>query len=516
LVYAQVLLRRLPDIVGQLTWNADYVSQMALAQSVGAAGKPERAVIIQQGYFWFDLVTFPLPFHRLIWDFAPSVMALAALLLIAWTSWRLAGRFAAVLSLSLGLAASPLVLSTQVAQAYHGSTWFGIALLATYLRWLLRARVGRNKLIAVAAAVALLAGLATASDPLLGPAGDLPFVAALLLVWRARPDQVAWLKVVAAATTAAGIAGVAGAAVLASRVAGVTSSFPRGLTHMVPPEHFLGNLRQLIGGVFEVAGMPHTGSALGIVLGLLLLAADLLPILWLIRSIRGNMPAPLLAVVAFWSATSVFVAGAFLLSDVPADFLENSSRYLVPAFYVMFAVVPLWVASHAGRAAALAAPAVVLILANATAVENDARNQVFEPFFSFDLNAPIAFLEERGLSRGYAAYDEAAPISVKTGFELKVYPVTQVFVASGDTCGATPPNGICPYAYNSASDWYRGSLGPTFILVDPYMVRLGQPPRKDLDTASAVYEVGRFKIYVYGDDVASHMATPLRFRRPVL
>jgi hypothetical protein len=48
------------------------------------------------------------------------------------------------------------------------------------------------------------------------------------------------------------------------------------------------------------------------------------------------------------------------------------------------------------------------------------------------------------------------------------------------------------------------------------MVRLGQPPRKDLDTASAVYEVGRFKIYVYGDDVASHMATPLRFRRPVL
>jgi hypothetical protein len=28
LIYAEVLLRRLHDIVNQLTWNADYVSQM--------------------------------------------------------------------------------------------------------------------------------------------------------------------------------------------------------------------------------------------------------------------------------------------------------------------------------------------------------------------------------------------------------------------------------------------------------------------------------------------------------
>ena len=64
LIYAFVLLRRLPEIVDQLTWNADYVSVMVLAQSVGANGKSGRAVIIQIGWYWFDLATLHLPFHR--------------------------------------------------------------------------------------------------------------------------------------------------------------------------------------------------------------------------------------------------------------------------------------------------------------------------------------------------------------------------------------------------------------------------------------------------------------------
>jgi hypothetical protein len=59
-VYAAVLLRRLPDIVNQLAWNADYVSQMVIAQSVGTLGKAWRAIVIQIGYLWFDLVTFRL------------------------------------------------------------------------------------------------------------------------------------------------------------------------------------------------------------------------------------------------------------------------------------------------------------------------------------------------------------------------------------------------------------------------------------------------------------------------
>jgi len=133
LVYAFVLLRRLHEVVEQLTWNADYVSVMVIAQSIGTSGKSGRAVVIQSGWAWYDLATLNLPFHRQVWEYTPFALAMISLALIAWTAWRLAGPFAGVLSASLGVAASPLVLATQLAQSYHGSTWFGAAVLAAYL-----------------------------------------------------------------------------------------------------------------------------------------------------------------------------------------------------------------------------------------------------------------------------------------------------------------------------------------------------------------------------------------------
>lgn len=514
-VYLFVVGRRLPDIVGQLTWNADYDSQMAIAEWVGTSGLPHRAVVIQLGYFWFDAATRPLPFHVTVWEYAPTFMAALTVAAIAWTAWRLAGFFAAALAAALSLGASPLVLSTEVAQAYHGTTWFGTALAATYLIWLLTSSPRRRVLIAVSVVVGLVLGFMTASDPLLGPTGDAPIVAALILGWRARPTDVTRRRLAAAGVMALTALLVAGATVVGGRALGLTSSFPRGLTHFVTRQHFAGNVRQLASGVFEVAGNEN-GSLLGIALGLVLLAGILVPIMWLIRSVRGNTPAPLLAALAFWSSSAVFVAAAFLFSDIPADFIETSSRYLVSMFFVGAATVPLLAGDRVMRGAIVAAPAALLILTNAASVDHDARAGNFEPIFSFALDAPISFLESHGLSHGYAAYDEASPMSLKTDFRLHVYPVSQWFITEGDTCGPPPQGSICPYAYNSVSDWYAGHNGPTFILVDTYMYRLNQPPPATLDHVTATYQFGRFTVLVYDDDVASHMGTPVRFRRPLI
>ncbi len=512
LVYAFELARRLPDIADQLTWNADYVSVMTLAQSIGSGGKTGHAIIVQIGYFWFDLAALPLPFHRLLWLYAPYAMALLALLLLTWVAGRLGGRFAALLTAALALAASPLVLSTQVAESYHGTTWFGTALLAAFLSWLLTNRSGRIATLAVATVVALLVGFATASDPLLGPTGDAPFVAALLLAWLARRKSVEKRALVAGlgAQAAAGL--VAVGIVLIDRLLGYTSSFPRGLTHFVPRERLALHMQQLASGMFEVAGMPRGGSVLGIVLGILLVAGVLLPMIWLVRSVRSPMRAPLLAVIAFWSGSAAFLAAAFVLSDVPSDFLENSARYLVSMFYVAVATIPLWAALDPRRLAAIAVPASVFILGNATAVEHDASSGAFENSFSAQLPEVISFLEQQGLTHGYAAYDEASPMTLKSNFQLLVRPVTEQFLTDDDRC-AQP---ICPYAYNSVSDWYGGGGGPTFILIDPEMVRLGQPPLDTLDPPVNVLHMGRFAIYVYADDVAAHMGMPRKFTRPLL
>ena len=512
LVYVFVLVRRLPAIVDQLTWNADYVSTMALAQSIGSGGKTGHAIIVQIGYFWFDLAVLPLPFHEALWLYAPYAMALLALFLLTWVSGRLCGRFAAVLTASLGLAASPLVLSTQAADSYHGTTWFGTALLAAFLCWLLTGRPGRRSTLGIAIVVAVLVGFATASDPLLGPTGDAPFAAALLLVWLVRRKEVE-RRALLAGLGGLAIAGfVALGIVLTDRLLGYTSSFPRGLTHFVPPERLSLHMHQLASGLFEVAGMPSGGSALGAVLGLLQIAGVVLPLIWLVLSVRGSMRAPLLAVIAYWSGSAVFLASAFVFSDVPSDFLETSARYLVSMFFVAVATVPLWAAQDPRRLAAIAVPASVFILGNASSVEQDASTGWFENSFSVQLPEVISFLEAQGLTHGYAAYDEASPMTLKSDFRILVRPVTEQFVTADEMC-AQP---ICPYAYNSVSDWYAGGVGPTFILWDPEMARLGQPPPDTLDPPVKVLRDGRFAIYVYADDVALHMGIPRKFTRPLL
>jgi hypothetical protein len=510
--YAFVLVRRLPDIVDQLTWNADYVSTMALAQSIGSGGKTGHAIIVQVGYFWFDLAVLPLPFHKVLWLYAPYAMALLALVLLTWVSGRLGGRFAALLTASLGLAASPLVLSTQAADAYHGTTWFGTALLAAFLAWLLTSRPGRLATLVVALVVAVMVGFATASDPLLGPTGDAPFAAALLLVWLVRRKEVESRALLTGLAVMAAAGLVALGLVLTDRLLGYTSSFPRGLTHFVAPERLSLHMHQLASGLFEVAGMPAGGSALGVVLGLLLVAGVVLPPIWLVLSVRGSMRAPLLAVIAYWSGSALFLAAAFVFSDVPSDFLETSARYLVSMFFVAVATVPLWAAQDPRRLAALAVPASVFILGNAASVEQDASTGWFENSFSMQLPEVITFLEAQGLTRGYAAYDEASPMTLKSDFHLLVRPVTEQFVTADEMC-AQP---ICPYAYNSVSDWYGGGVGPTFILFDPQMARLGLPPPDALDPPVTVLRAGRFAIYVYADDVASHMGIPRKFTRPLL
>ena len=81
-----------------------------------------------------------------------------------------------------------------------------------------------------------------------------------------------------------------------------------------------------------------------------------------------------------------------------------------------------------------------------------------------------------------------------------------------DQCG----DPICPFAYNSVSDWYRGDGGPSFILVDPGFYRLGQAPPAALDQTVATVRSGDFTVYEYADDVAAHMGVPRRFTRPLL
>ena len=104
----------------------------------------------------------------------------------------------------------------------------------------------------------------------------------------------------------------------------------------------------------------------------------------------------------------------------------------------------------------------------------------------------------------------------KSNLGVHIYPVTEAFGTVDDRCRPQGSATVCPFTYNSVSDWYAGASGPTFILVDPTVQYLHDPPADSLETPSEILRVDRFVIYVYNDDVASHMGTPRKFTRPLL
>src|SRR5207302_1600479 len=93
----------------------------------------------------------------------------------------------------------------------------------------------------------------------------------------------------------------------------------------------------------------------------------------------------------------------------------------ISMFYAVVATLPIWAARAPLRLALIAAPAALLILANAASVDGTAAAGRFGPSFGPSLSEPITFLEQHGLTHGYAAYDDAAPMSFKTDFALRVY-----------------------------------------------------------------------------------------------
>ncbi|HLQ60711.1 MAG TPA: hypothetical protein VK131_02505, partial [Candidatus Acidoferrales bacterium] len=241
-----MLAASLPRVISGLDWNADFVSQMVIAESLGPNGGG-RAIVVQIGWMWFDLLTRSLPFHRWIWEHAPYLLALGGLALLAATSYRLAGTWAAAVTAALGLSASPLVLATQAAQAFHGTTWFGGALLAWYLQRLLR--VPRP---AEWAAVGVVTGALVATDPMLLAVGVVPFLGAALLAARLQGRGGPALAALGACTlsviTAAGL-------VIAFRAGSFTGSLPAGLAQAAASGRLGYHLQVLGGGLLEVFGL---------------------------------------------------------------------------------------------------------------------------------------------------------------------------------------------------------------------------------------------------------------------
>ncbi len=111
----------------------------------------------------------------------------------------------------------------------------------------------------------------------------------------------------------------------------------------------------------------------------------------------------------------------------------------------------------------------------------------------------ISFLARRGLTRGFAPYSVAHPLTWKSESAVRAHPI--------HVC--QPSNLACPFPPANVSTWYRPRAVPrSFIIVGPSAPPLADPQPAQFGHSTEVSRVGRYTVFLYDYDVASRLAPP--------
>ena len=498
-------------------WNSDIASIPLLAGEMAhrAGGVLNLSVATYWSTFLFDAATRSLPLHRGIWAGFSLATSLLAALVLSWAARRAAGRAAGLLVLAIALCASPIAFAN--AYELRGPTWLTAALLAACLVGFAGLESGasrgasavedrRGRWLAVVV-VGVVTGVNVASDPLLLLSGMAPLLGAGLGAWLL-------LRSPASARVAGAAGGLAVVAVLADVVSGrlmralgfrIVPTLPVGLA---PWSRVPANLRLLVHSILALGNEEFPGrpsgllSLAGTVTILLCLAAlgaalAFLPPLVRQRRQDGRSLA-LVLYVLFWTVTPVVVCAGFVFSTLPMGDV-TSGRYLVPVFFAMAALAGLWAAGAGWPKIATAALATIFCLMSTLGIPKLVRYWEAYPL-AREGPALVAYLEAKGLTRGYASYWDALGLTWRDGGKVGVYPVEE--------CAPAGERALCPFDVNTLSTWYRPRPVPrTFLVVGlPFIPqKIADPPPASLGPPLEVGHVGVFTIYIYAGDVATRL-----------
>src|SRR5262249_40236750 len=171
---------KVASFLTRVYWDSDAATATVIAETFGHG----TVILERYGWFtglWLELLTKPLPLHRQIWEVAPYFVSLLSAALLAWASWRLAGRWAAAMTATVAVATSPFVSYDLVTVNYHTGTWFAVVVLGAYCLWLTRTAELRL-VVPSMLLVSIFAGASLASDHLFAFVGIVPLALAGLVL----------------------------------------------------------------------------------------------------------------------------------------------------------------------------------------------------------------------------------------------------------------------------------------------------------------------------------------------
>lgn len=503
--WLSVLATRLRGIIEQVNWNSDVVSPMVLT---GALANPAHTTVFLgnsplYSTMLLDAIARPLPSHRVLWEAWPYASALGGALLLGWTVYRVAGAWAGMLATVLAVAVAPSVLFPLVTQGVHELTVLNAIVLGALLIHLLRSpgRVRNGLLCLVVGAVT---GINVASDHLLVVAGAIPFGVVLLLsAGRTAGRRRTMLIGCGAAVVVTAAIGWYGTLHVAHHFG--VFSYPQAVHTRLS---LVGPNMHLIGAVFAyttgaLISPDRTALCIGIAVTLILVAFAAWACLRLVRPVLRRTPVVELgdadlrdALIGYWSILVVLSLAGFLLTDFAVD--VSSIRYLIPLYLGVAASLAL-ASALSGRGRAVAAT-LSLALAGATTFAL-ATTATYRFPLTRDIQPVISVLEAKGLQRGYADYWESNAVTWNTDSRVEPRAVLEGAVCSSQV----DPGRTCPYLFNASNDWFDPKPGQSFVIVDP-LGSVNAPPSQEVyGPPSAVYQVGRFTVYVYSYDIAARM-----------
>ncbi len=503
-LYFAAAAARFGSVLAGVHSDADLVGPLVVGQHfrlgsdfVTLGSKPLYSTL------FFQLATRWLPQHELLWELAAPIETLAAIALITDASRRVLGRSRAFALACVMLCMSPYPLELALGLGTHTPAWLCMAATLWALVWTReRAALGSPWLLA-GLALALFTGASAASDDLVYLVTLVPLLAVLAFELRSDGERDrARRRMVLGVGFALATALSAWATEIAGHDAKVIS--PPGISVLLSPHHLLGNA-ELLGRSFVFAGNGgYFGAPAALWSAVLVAAAVLLTVVAVavVFATPVAIARPTVAetrtrrsYVVFWASATVALVVGYLVSSAQQDL--SSARYLIGLLWAVYCLAAYASLRWRRVAAPLVVAAVVSILAGAvTLVEYSfTRATVFGPPPSYvAAAAKIAAITRRaGVTRGYAPYWDASPLMWLSGESIHAFPV--------EACGT----GVCAFAVNSLSGWYRPRAGRTFVVVDNRQPTFAALPAS-FGKPLASYRIdGHITLYLFGYDVASRI-----------
>ena len=515
-LFLALLAVRFDELTASIHSNSDGSAPALIAESLGRGGAHGGPTVLGDISYATTLLAFWLtrwiPGHRELWNALPALLFVAGGALLAWSSWRLAGRWAAALTLTLSVALGTDALFTQLAPAFHGTTWFMCALLAAFLVALSTGSLRPPRRLRVAwVLLGVLCGLNLASDPLLALTGLAPFV---LAAWLGPRGAETRRHVRLALATSAVALVTAGATLAVLTLADIrTRRTERGDSYVLlaSPEDIARHLGQLWRYTLAIFGAGQGTGSITIWPDALLAGvaiAALGGVLWLGLRVSWRREGPAALATRFWAIGVVLLAMGFVLSQIPdpdarlvgGDGLLIPDRYLVPLVLAVAATLPVWAAGGLARRAVVAAGTAVLAgAAIAALITSDLAGPRERLPIARQAGSIASYLRAEGIARGYGDYWSAHAMTYVSG-------ITTRAVIDCDLGRAVVP---CPLRINARRGWYRPVAGRSFVMVDA-TTEAGRGVGRLVASGSLGAPVGGrdfgpIRVHLFADDAAGRL-----------